>query len=79
MKIDQILLWGAPDQFPLILYHNLNENQPDSALGWPRQNFRIFANKIQMKIDQILLWGSPDQCLPILYYLLIENPLTNFL
>ena len=37
IKINQILFWGAQNQFPLIFYEHLNESQSDSALACPRQ------------------------------------------
>ena len=35
MNINQILLCGDSDQFPLIFYYRLYENQSDFYLGWP--------------------------------------------
>ena len=43
-KVNQILLWAASAQFPLISFQNSKENQSDSALGCPSIEMIRFQN-----------------------------------
>ena len=60
MKINEILLWAGPDQFPKIFYDFLHKNQLDSGLGWPDQFPKIFYKNVnENQADSALGWPRP--------------------
>ena len=74
MKMNQILLWSAPDTFLEIFYKNVNEQPARFCAGLLQTNFLNFFWRISWQ--SILLFCS-ELAQPKLLWFSIENWITN--